>query len=73
MSDAVNSPSHYTGEIECIDVIKQQYGTEGVKHFCIGNAMKYVYRCYKKDNTTQDIQKAIWYLKKYLELEGINE
>ena len=26
--DFVNHPQHYTGDIECIDVIKQQFGLD---------------------------------------------
>ena len=67
--DNVNHPSHYeTGKIECIDVMLETQGEESVKAFCICNAMKYLYR-HKKKNGVEDVQKANWYLNKYLELE----
>lgn len=70
MSDNVNNPSHYaTGKFECIDVMEEALGTEVVKHFCLCNAFKYIYRCTRK-NGTEDVEKATWYLKKYLELEA---
>lgn len=70
MSDNVNNPSHYaTGKFECIDVMEEALGTEAVKHFCLCNAFKYIYRCTRK-NGTEDVEKATWYLKKYLELEA---
>ena len=67
--DNVNHPGHYeTGKIECIDVMLETQGAEDVKAFCICNALKYLYR-HKKKNGVEDVQKANWYLNKYLELE----
>jgi hypothetical protein len=68
--DAVQRPEHYThGNFECIDVMLDNFGKEAVEHFCLLNAFKYVWRSDYK-NGTQDIKKAMWYLDKYLELEG---
>jgi len=67
-TNSVNHPDHYTqGEIETIDVI--QYLTsdlKGIKAVCIGNVIKYVMRCNYK-NGWEDIEKAKWYLDKFLE------
>ena len=69
--DTVNHPAHYeTGKFECIEVMKEVYGVESVKAFCLLNAFKYLYRCKRKDNKTEDIKKANWYINKYLELES---
>lgn len=70
--DNVNHPQHYeTGKYECIDVMVEAIGLEAVKSFCLCNAFKYIYRCTKKHNTpVEDVKKAIWYLNKFLELEG---
>lgn len=70
--DPVNHPSHYeTGKFECIDVMCEAIGLEDTKGFCLCNAFKYIYRCTKKHETpVEDVKKAIWYLKKFLELEG---
>ena len=70
--DMVNSPYHYQSynkelNIECIDAMRAAFGDEAVANFCICNAMKYVWRHMSK-NGKQDIQKAVWYLNKYLEL-----
>lgn len=66
--DNVNHPSHYeTGKFECIDVMIETQGLEAVKSFCLCNAFKYTYRHIHKNNIG-DIEKAEWYLKKYLEL-----
>ena len=65
----VDHPAHYKGDkFECIDVMEEVYGKEAVKHFCILNSFKYIYRQNKK-NGIEDVKKAIWYLNKYLEIE----
>lgn len=70
--DPVNHPKHYeSGKYECIDVMAEAIGIEDTKGFCLCNAFKYIYRCTKKHTTpVEDVKKAIWYLKKFLELEG---
>lgn len=69
MKDNVNHPSYYTGNIECIDAMLQQYGKPSVLSFCRCNAFKYLFRCAKKHDTPiEDIKKARWYLDKYIEL-----
>ena len=71
--DAVNHPSHYNqGKYECIDVMVETFGKEATKHFCLLNAFKYVWRTGEK-NGAEDVKKAIWYLDKFLELEGAHD
>ena len=72
--DPVNHPSHYESwspsvNIQAIDCMRAAFGDDRVKDFCICNAMKYIYRCYSKGEN-QDIEKAQWYLNKFLELGG---
>lgn len=68
MSDPVNHPDHYTqGSIECIDAMIETQGVQAVQNYCICNAFKYIWRHNSKNND-QDIQKAKWYIDKYLEL-----
>lgn len=70
-NDPVNHPSHYTsGKYEVIDIIEDQLGAEGIRGFCLGNAVKYICRAGKKDptKTRQDLEKAIWYINHYLEV-----
>ena len=67
--DMVNHPPHYEGKFECIDVMEDCYGDEAVRAFCLGNAFKYIYRCDKKFNKLEDVEKAIWYLNKYVSME----
>lgn len=70
MSDPVNHPDHYTqGSIECIDAMIETQGVQAVQNYCICNAFKYIWRHNSKNND-QDIQKAKWYIDKYLELAG---
>ena len=66
MPDMVNSPPHYLrdGEIECIDAMIQVFGREAVQLYSRINAFKYQWRQnYKHDDPSEDISKAIWYLR----------
>ena len=66
--DPVNHPSHYeTGGMECIDAMVETQGVVAVMDFCICNAFKYLWRHGRK-NGIEDVQKAIWYLNKYIKL-----
>ena len=68
MVDAVNHPAHYeSGQFECIDVMEETQGTEAVLAFCLCNAFKYLYR-HRRKNGVEDIEKARWYLDKYIEI-----
>lgn len=73
---AIEHPSHYRGEkYECIEVMREVFGDEVVKAFCLGNAFKYLWRCKKKhDNAVTDLKKARFYIEEYVKLEeGENE
>ena len=67
--DVINHPKHYTqGEIECIEVIKyinDKLHMEGYEGYCLGNFIKYIWRCNFK-NGWEDIDKAIFYLNELL-------
>lgn len=61
--DVVNHPAHYTfGKIEVIDVLE-----DWKLPYHLSAALKYIARAGKKDDAKQDLEKAIWYLKRYLE------
>ena len=67
----IDHPAHYAGEIECIDALLETMGRDDVRAFCLCNAFNYLWRCKKKHETPEeDVEKAVWYLKKYLELDG---
>lgn len=69
VNDAVYHPSHYTqGSVECIDAMESAFGAAELAVYCKIAAFKYIWRCERK-NGSEDIKKAIWYLKKYLELK----
>jgi len=58
LSDPVNHPLHYTSHpsgVECIQVAEHM-------NFCLGNAVKYLWRAGLKDDEIQDLEKAAWYL-----------
>lgn len=62
----VDHPSHYNkGKFEVIDVIE-----DWNVGFNLGNAIKYIARCEHKGNKKQDLEKAMWYLKR--EIERVN-
>lgn len=69
MTDPVNHPPHYNSHparCECGTPIECIHVTEHM-NFCIGNAVKYLWRCDLKGNAVQDIKKAIWYLEREVE------
>ena len=69
--EMVNHPDHYQGNgLECIDVMLAVFGKEATQNFCLLNAFKYLYRCNKKGKKNEDINKAIWYLNKYNDIEN---
>ena len=56
--DPVNHPAHYNSHpsgVECISI------TEHI-NFCIGNAVKYLWRAGEKGSLLEDIKKARWYI-----------
>ena len=66
MNEQINHPSHYCqhpSKIECIEIAKHH-------DFCIGNAIKYIWRCGLKSNESEakDLKKAIWYLTEKLKM-----
>jgi hypothetical protein len=56
--DVVNHPPHYTDHpsgIECIQITEHM-------NFCLGNAVKYIWRADLKDDAIEDLKKAVWYI-----------
>ena len=65
--DAVNHPPHYTGHpsgVECIQVTEHM-------NFCLGNAVKYIWRADLKHDAIEDLEKAKWYLTREIERRTI--
>lgn len=56
--DPVNHPKHYTSHpsgVECIDIVESM-------PFCVGNAIKYLWRSGLKGDEIEDLKKAAWYV-----------
>lgn len=67
----VEHPPHYTaGGVECIDAIMAAVtGLTPQEAVCVANIIKYTWR-FKHKNGKQDLQKAEWYIKRLIELQG---
>ena len=62
MTDAINPP-HYQAHpsgVECIQITEHM-------NFCLGNAIKYIWRAGLKNNAIEDLKKARWYIDRELE------
>lgn len=62
-NDPVNHPDHYTAHpsgIECIEI------TEHL-NFCLGSAVKYIWRCDHKGKPIEDLKKAVAYLNREID------
>jgi hypothetical protein len=66
VSDPINHPAHYTSSparcecgagIECIQITEHM-------GFCLGAAMKYLWRAGLKGPPVEDLRKAIWYIER---------
>ena len=58
MNDNVNHPKHYTEHpsgVECIEITEHM-------NFCVGNAIKYLWRAGLKGEQVEDLRKARWYI-----------
>ena len=61
--DPVNLPAHYrTGNIECMDYIKDMMSPEAYCGYLLGNVTKYLHRYRFKGKPQEDLKKAMWYL-----------
>ena len=58
MNDNVNHPEHYISHpsgVECIEITEYM-------NFCLGNAVKYIWRARLKGKEVEDLRKARWYI-----------
>ena len=58
MTDMVNHPPHYTSHpsgVECIQITEHM-------GFCLGNAVKYLWRADLKGDAIEDLEKAQFYI-----------
>jgi hypothetical protein len=71
VSDSVNHPPHYAGQIEAIDYILQVAATyPGNEAALVANVIKYVSRATRKGDKAKDLKKAQWYLNKLVEISS---
>lgn len=66
MTDMVNHPKHYNDHpsgVECIDIIEHM-------NFCLGNAVKYIWRADLKGDAIEDLKKARFYIDREIERRG---
>lgn len=66
MKDMVNKPPHYTKHpsgVECIQIVEHM-------GFCLGNAVKYIWRADLKGNAVEDLKKARYYIDREIERRG---
>lgn len=63
-NDAVNHPAHYRSHpsgVECIQITEHM-------GFCLGNAIKYIWRADLKNDAIEDLEKARWYIEREIAL-----
>ena len=61
-ADSIN-PQHYQSHpsgIECIQVAEHM-------NFCLGNALKYIWRAGLKGDAIEDLKKARWYIEREMD------
>ena len=61
--DQVNHPKHYTqhpSSIECIQITEHM-------GFCLGNAIKYIWRADLKNDAIEDLEKAEFYIRREID------
>ncbi len=68
MQDNINHPQHYVSQSIVVEPIMLYEKLP----FCLGNALKYVFRAGHKDGASelQDLKKAQWYLERYQRSPG---
>jgi hypothetical protein len=68
LDDPVNHPPHYTNHpsgVECITITEHF-------NFCVGNAVKYLWRAGLKGDAVEDLKKAAWYIDREIQrLENV--
>ena len=68
--DPVTKPEHYChGSMETLDEMVAIFGVQETMCFCKLNAWKYRARALYKGNPEQDMEKADFYLQKYVQLK----
>jgi len=69
-SNHVDHPKHYGGKDNPYEAIKVIEAWN--LGFCLGNTLKYISRCGKKDDEIQELEKALWYLQREIHTRKSN-
>lgn len=67
--NVVDHPKHYNvhpSGVECLEIVEHM-------NFCLGNAIKYIWRADHKENDIVDLKKAIFYLEREIKRRGPSE
>jgi hypothetical protein len=65
--EQVDHPEHYNqGKFECIEVIEDNEAL--YNHYHVSNAFKYIWRWRDKGEPIQNLEKAVWYLRRKITL-----
>lgn len=70
-NEMVDHPTHYGGEDNLYEAIKviEAWGLG----FNLGNAVKYISRAGKKQDTLEDLEKAAWYISREIKKSNQNK
>ncbi len=63
VNDPINPPHYKThpSGVECITITEHM-------GFCLGNAIKYIWRADEKGRAIEDLKKAVWYIEREIAL-----
>ncbi len=63
MEDSINPPHYrkHPSGVECITITEHM-------GFCLGNAIKYIWRADEKGRAIEDLKKAVWYIEREIAL-----
>jgi hypothetical protein len=72
--EMVEHPAHYNqGDMEALEIIKYMVShmKDPYHGFLVGTIAKYLIRCDHKENATQDLEKARYYMDRLIEIKDI--
>lgn len=70
----METPSYYQGNIDCWDVLQEVLTPSEMYAFCLGNAIKYLYRCnFKHRQPVEDLLKCKDYIDRAIKIREESE
>jgi len=67
--EMVEHPDHYGGADNPYEAIKVLEALDLGHDFCLGSALKYLFRAGKKGSKLEDLKKAAWYINRLIQNE----